>query len=320
MTKLNRFFLAMVLSAGSVSAEEGSLTPRQTLKNMNSAMKILNYQGTVAFFRNGKLETMKYFHAAKNGQEQERLLSLNSPLREVVRDAGRVSCRFKDTQQIVIDHRPYERSFLVDMPKNLDELDDIYQFELDGEEDVAMLPSYVIGIKPKDEYRYDRKVWIEKQKFLPLKVAVYDLAGATLEQIVFTEQQVKAQLTFVDVKLPEVAGSVQHRLQSVELSPEQAAFDVVRMPPGFRKIFFTRRPLHNSEQLVEHMVLSDGFALVSVYMENKNSSMQEGLQSAGAVNSFTRILDDNLVTVMGEVPATTVKLIAEGIKLKSRDG
>lgn len=312
MTAFKRFFCVLFLSTGTVSAKDSQLTPRQALINMNTAMQVLNYQGTVAFFRNGKLETMKYFHAAKNGQEQERLLSLNSPLREVVRDADRVSCRFNDTKQIVVDHRPYERSFLVDMPKNLDELEDVYRFELDGEENIAMLPSYVIRIKPKDEFRYDRKVWVEKQKFLPLKVAVYDLSGATLEQIVFTEQQVKDQLSFVDVKPPDIADPVQHvhRLQ------DQAAFDVTQLPTGFRKIFFTRRPMHNSDQLVEHLVLSDGLALVSVYMENKNPAMEEGLQSVGAVNSFTRILDDNLITVMGEVPATTVKFIAEGVKLK----
>jgi len=66
------------------------------------------------------------------------------------------------------------------------------------------------------------------------------------------------------------------------------------------------------------MVLSDGFSSVSVYMENKNASMQSGLQSIGAVNSFSRAIGDFELTVMGEVPATTVKFIAEGIKLRGR--
>lgn len=280
-------------------------------------MQVLNYQGTVAFFKNDKLETMKYFHAAKNGQEQERLLSLNSPLREVVRYTGRVRCQFNDNRQIVVDHRPYETSFLIDMPKNLDDLTDIYRFELEGEEDVAMLPSYVISIKSNDKYRYDRKVWVEKKNFLPLKVAVFDFSGVILEQIIFTEQQVTKQLSFVDFKLPDIPGTTSQEQQSSQnLSLDQAAFEVTYMPPGFKKIFFNRRPMHNFDQVVDHLVLSDGFASVSVYLENQTSSMPAGVQSAGAVNSFSRMLDDYSITVMGEVPAATLEMIAEGVKLK----
>lgn len=316
MIFLKRYLLLLFLAAGTVSASDFNLTARQALINMTKAMATLNYLGTVAFFRNGKLETMKYFHAAKDGVEQERLLSLNSPLREVVRDAGRVSCRFKDTQQILIDHRPYERSFLLDIPKNIDDMGDIYQLELVGEEDIAMLPSYVIRIRPKDEFRYDRKIWIEKQKFLPLKVAVYDLSGEILEQVVFTEQKVIEELAFVDVKLPDSLEELPHSHSLEDRPKDRAPFIVGNMPAGFHDIFFTRSSMRNSVQPVPHLVLSDGFSIVSVYMENKNPAMQTGLQSAGAVNSFSLVQDNYLITVMGEVPVETVKIIAESSKLK----
>jgi sigma-E factor negative regulatory protein RseB len=314
MTIFKRFFLSLFLSTGAVSAQDSGLTARQTLTKMNNAMQLLNYQGTIAFFKNDKLETMKYFHAAKDGQEQERLLSLNSPLREVIRSTGKVRCRFNNNRQIVVDHRPYETSFLIDMPKNLDDLTDIYHFELDGEENVAMLPSYVISIKSNDKFRYDRKVWVEKGNFLPLKVAVFDSSGAILEQIIFTEQQVTEQLSFDDSNMPDNAEAAQQPFQ--HLSLDQAAFEVARVPPGFKKVFFSRKPMHNLDQLVDHLVLSDGFASVSVYLENKNPAIPTGFQSAGAINSFSRIRDDYLITVMGEVPAATVKMIAEGVELK----
>jgi sigma-E factor negative regulatory protein RseB len=66
------------------------------------------------------------------------------------------------------------------------------------------------------------------------------------------------------------------------------------------------------------MVLSDGFSSVSVYMENKNATMQSGLHSIGAVNSFSRSIGDFEITVMGEVPAATVKFIADGIRLRNQ--
>jgi sigma-E factor negative regulatory protein RseB len=205
------------------------------------------------------------------------------------------------------------------MPKNLAKLEDVYRFELIGEENIAMQPSYIINIKSKDEFRYDRKVWVEKQNFLPLKVAAYDELGATLEQMVFTDQEVMDRLSFVDVKLPEAADPVQPSHPSQNPSPDRTAFILTRLPAGFRKVFFSRKPMHHSGQLVDHLVLSDGLASVSVYMENQSQAMQAGLQSVGAVSSFSHIMDNYLLTVMGEVPATTVKMIAENIRLRDSE-
>ena len=317
MTVVNVIFLALVLSVGSAAAAQPELDARQVVERMNHAMEVLNYQGTVAFLRNGKLEPMKYVHAADKGVEQERLTSLNSPLREIIRDAGQVSCLFKETQQRIVDHRPFERSFLVDVPKNLDNIGVSYQLERVGEENIAMLPSYVIAIQPKDKARYPRKIWIEKQRFLPLKSVVYDNSGVPLEQVVFTEIEVKDALPFVDVKFLDADYPARHIHQAQSQSSGQAAFVATQLPEGFLEIFFARKPMHDAEQPVDHLVLSDGFTSISIYMENKSAAMQSGLQAIGAVNSYSRTIDNYQLTVMGVVPAETVKFIAEGIKLRN---
>ena len=308
MILVNAIFLVLFASIGLASAGESELEARQLLVKMSHAMEVLNYQGTVALLRNGKLEPMKYVHAAEKGIEQERLTSLNSPLREIIRGAGQVSCLFKETQQTLVDYRPFERSFLLDVPSNLDDTGAVYQFEIVAEENVAMLPSYVVAVQPKDKARYSRKIWVEKQQFLPLKAVVYDNAGLPLEQVVFTDIEVKDALPFIAFKRQDAANQAQ--------SSDQAAFVVTALPKGFREIFFTRKPMHDAGLPVDHLVLSDGFTSVSVYMENKNPTMQSGLQAIGAVNSYSRTLNNYQLTVMGVAPAETVKLIAEGIKLR----
>ncbi len=316
MMGIKCFFLAGFLWTGSVFANDPVLTARQVLEKMNHAMAVLNYQGTVAFLKNGRLEPMKYVHAADKGVQQEHLLSLNSPMREIIRDADQVSCLFKETQQTLVDHRPFEHSFLVDTPKNLDDMGSIYQFEIVGEENIAMRPSYIVAIQPKDNTRYPRKIWIEKQQFLPLKVVVYDNVGVLLEQVVFTDIEVKKSLPFVDVKFLDAVYPAQ-TIQPIQTqSLDQAAFVVTQMPVGFREVFFARKPMHNAEQSVDHLLLSDGFTSVSIYMENKMASMQLGLQSVGAVNAYSRTIKNFQLTVMGEVPTETVQFIAEGIKLR----
>ena len=313
----------LLVTMSAVSAQETSLTAKQILQKMAKAMEVSNYQGTVVFLKNDKLEAMKYFHSSESNKQQERLVSLNSPPREIVRNSDEVTCFYKLTQQAIVDHRPYERSFIVDVPQNLDDLDASYQFEIVGEEDVAMMPSYVVAIQPKDDYRYIRKIWVAKAQFLPMKAVVYDPSGVVLEQVVFTEIQIKnSPLDTKDERVPIAIKKPAAESTVLSGSSEQATFEMTAVPQGFKQIFFSRKPLHKSEQPVDHLLLSDGFASVSVYLEAKkagaptDSHIPEGMHSVGAVNSMSRTLADSQLTVLGEVPPATIKFIAEGIKLR----
>lgn len=293
---------------------------KQALAEMALAMQTLNYQGTVAFLRNGKLEPMKYSHAISNGREQEHLESLNSPLREAVRETGKVSSLNKATQQFNVDIRPFEHSFLLDLPNDLKQLDIAYDIEMQGEENVAMLPAYAIAIRPKDNLRYARKVWLAQQWALPLKVVIYDLAGEVLEEWVFTEFEVKDTLPFIDINPPANAPAPE---SSGNPAPfQQAVFDWVAIPNGFKEVYFSRKPMRGSEQPVDHLLVSDGLASVSIYMEQKNNALPplhsdtNGVQAINAVNFFSHSLGDFQLTVMGTVPSETIRLIADGVKLK----
>lgn len=296
------------------------ITGKQALQQMAKALRNLNYQGTVAFLRNDKLEPMKYFHASHNGLEQERLLSLNSPLREIVREHGKVSCLYKQTQQLKVDNRPFDRSFLVDLPESIDELDDTYDINIVGEENIAMLPAYVITLRPQDSLRYSRAFWVEKQHFLPLQVIVYGPADEILEQLVFIDISVKDNLPFVDT---QASNSPALANNPASLSLTEANFTFNNLPAGFHQLFFTRRLMHNEASPVDHMLLSDGLAWVSVYMEYKKPPSAtpppvepNDIPAVGAINFFSRSLGDYEFTVMGDVPKATVEMIAQNIQLR----
>lgn len=313
---LLRLLVVFLLSTACVSADESELNAQQWLEKMSQAMKSLNYQGTVAFFKNGRLDTMKYFHVSDNGLEQERLLSLNSPMREVIREAGKISCVFKDTKKTVVNHRPVSRSFIVDLPIDFSASSTDYHFSIGGEESVAMLPVRVISIKAKDKYRYGRNIWIDKQYFLPLKMEIYDLSGETLEQVVFTDLKVGDKPVFVrtDNKMENAKAKHIHQLESVSF--DKADFILENIPSGFQTVFFIRMNMDNSTQKVDHLLLSDGFSSISVYREAKSDDVQPGLQTLGTVNSFTHLIGDFQITAMGEVPAKTVRFIAQGTRFR----
>jgi sigma-E factor negative regulatory protein RseB len=265
---------------------------------------------------------MKYFHVALADKEQERLVSLNSPLREIVRNSDEVRCHFKATQHVLVDHRPYEHSFIVDVPDNLDGLESSYEFELGGEEEVAMLPTIMVAIKPKDGFRYSRRLWVAKDYFLPLKAVVLDANGKVLEQVVFTDLKVENKPEEKRQRQPDLQAELSAKHSPLPEEPSgDADFELTELPAGFKKIFFSRRPLNKSEQPVDHLLLGDGFATVSVYMKKINSAsdaenrLPEEYHTVGAINSLSRKISDSQLTVLGEVPLPTIKFIAENIKL-----
>lgn len=86
------------------------------------------------------------------------------------------------------------------------------------------------------------------------------------------------------------------------------------LPPGFR--LATHRHQVEGENIFEHLVYSDGLASVSVYIESNNGAptIAPGLNRIGTTNAFTRLLGNRQVTVIGEVPAVTVRAIGDAFE------
>jgi len=306
-------YLSVILHA---AADDQILGAQQWLERMNHAIKTLNYQGTVIFMKNGQLETMKYRHTVENGIELERLSSLNSPLREVTRKSNEVSCLFKETGQKIINHHPIDNSFIINLPADLADIKQSYSITAVAKELIARLPTQIINIQPLDQLRYPRKIWIETQHFLPLKTETYNLDGATLEQVVFTDLQVNGANESDNSEIDDKKLQIKHIHESQVEPVDTAPFRLKNWPAGFKSVFFIRNSLQQLQNAVDHLMISDGFSSVSIYMEPKAEKVEQGLRSLGSVNSFSRVIDNYQITVLGEVPAKTVEFIANGIILR----
>lgn len=314
MIKIIRLLvIVFFLPAFGVFADEPEIKAEHWLKKMSQAMNTLNYQGTVAFFKNARLDTMRYSHSARQGLEQERLLSLNSPMRQIIRDAGKISCIFDKSKKVIVNHRPVSKSFIIDLPIDFAALNTVYQYALGEEESVAMRSARIVSINPLDEFRYPRKIWIDKEYFLPLKVEVYNFSGEVLKQVVFTDIQIVNALEFVEVGKNQDKENTKHihLLDTVPL--EKTDFILENLPAGFQVVFVTRIDVGDSAKNVDHLFLSDGFSSVSVYREAEAKGVQLGLQVLGSVNSYTHVIGNRQITAMGDVPVKTVQVIAQGV-------
>ena len=87
------------------------------------------------------------------------------------------------------------------------------------------------------------------------------------------------------------------------------------LPIGFDKIAEMKRRLAGKSTMVDHIVLSDELASVSVFIEpiekNGSSSKVGFYSSRGAINIYVRELGNNKITTVGEVPLPTIKMIGD---------
>ena len=87
-------------------------------------------------------------------------------------------------------------------------------------------------------------------------------------------------------------------------------------PPGFRTVAELMRTVGGTGG-VGHIVLSDGLAAISVFIEpatSKRPVPHAGLARQGAINVYTRPVGNYWVTVVGEAPAESVKYIANAVE------
>ena len=90
-------------------------------------------------------------------------------------------------------------------------------------------------------------------------------------------------------------------------------------PAGFKKLTEMKRSIAGRSTQVSHIVYSDGLAAVSVFIEPlPKSPPPAGPTYQGAVNIYVRPQADQMLTVVGETPARTVKQIAESLSPRER--
>jgi len=284
------------------------------------AGRTLDYDGVFVYQRESALDSMRLIHRGSGGTEVERLVSLSGPAREVLRDGSRVTCTFADDKEVMVEKRQPRDLLTIGITDSVDALTDEYEFRLDHTDRVAGRSTQVVQILPKTTDRYGYRLWIDSATQLLLKSVVLDHDGHPLEQVQFAQIAIGGPIGDELLK-PEVTG-VDFTWYTNDGSPAAPAPDAVTagwqvswLPPGFEMHTQQAQHMVASKLPVKHFVYSDGLATVSVFIEKLQGSTApiEGYSSMGAVNAFSRVADDFQITVVGEVPQSTVRQIAAAV-------
>jgi sigma-E factor negative regulatory protein RseB len=243
-------------------------------------------------------------------------VNLEGPAREVIRSHGEVRCYYPDMKVVRVEPRTFRNAFPSLSPQQQKALAEFYDFRKAETMRVAGLDAQAWVFEPKDGLRYGHKFWTDLATGLILKARVVDENNGVLEQFVFSEVTIGVKIDPQMVKPTWPAAPAGWKIRQsgkVESESEETGWIVTRIPPGFVKIVDGFRRVQNSRR-VAHLVYSDGLVAVSVFVEpGRAAPPPNGFSAQSGLNVYSRQVDDNLVTVLGQVPALTLRQIANSV-------
>ncbi len=313
--------LLLLISIGvSTMAMAGdSEKARDWLERMTAALSQMSYQGTFVYVRDGAVETMRITHVTDETGVRERLYSISGPRREVIRDRKGVRCVLQDSASVVKDE-VIASSYFPELPLSIiDSETSGYRLETGGEARIAGHTARRVTISPEDNFRYGYDFWLEEQTGLLLKWVLFDAEHKPIAKLMFTDFALGSAVNLDELesnsRAEDFVEMKTFSLQNTVVTHSSPRWQPAKLPPGFQLTSHNHET--GAEGVYEHMVYSDGLAAVSVYIEQQGveSTVNSGVSQLGTNNAYTRKQDGLQITVIGEVPAITVKAIANEMAL-----
>ena len=292
--------------------------PGQLIQAMSESLRSLSYEGTFVTLSGTVVDTLKIKHVNDGTETHEQLISLNGETREIFRNSELVTCIWPNSQS-VITMKTQER-----IPGTGYDftLNNNYHYRLLPEDRIAGRETFVVEIVADDTKRFSYRVWIDKETKMLLKSMSLDDSGIPIEQVMFTDIRFGRDITIDNVsdKLEHLEFQTQDYTEASAVSystEKKVRFDV--LPKGYRKVSEMNHPMPTVSDPVRHIFLTDGMASISVYVQfdyHPSDDSHVGLSKLGGIAAFGRRTGTAFTTVMGDVPAQTVRAVAHAVNIK----
>ncbi|MGQ0697784.1 MAG: MucB/RseB C-terminal domain-containing protein [Panacagrimonas sp.] len=331
--RLGIFAAGLVFASGVHAADEAG----DWLVKVSQAARLSNYEGVLVYRGGDMLETFRVTHRFAEGSERERVQSMTGEVREVLKQNDKVTCLLPKDRRLTANRAATPKGLFQPLSaERLGQISAVYEFRELGEARVAGRNCRGIAIAPRDEFRYGYELWADRESGVPLKLSLVAPDGKLLEQMFFTEVQFPQSIpdTAFEAIVPEQearqsteaaadAIALAHEREPVSKPaplPQAALPQLSKLPPGYRLI---RREVRASKDGVrEHLLLSDGLSAISVYRVLRpaaEANVDPRLDQMGPLNAYSRMVGKVYVTVVGEAPGRTVKMIADNVQAEFAD-
>ena len=300
--------LAALLLAGPALAED----PQYWLERAAEAARTVNYHGEVTHRHGDRVQALEIARRVGPAGYVERILTLSGDPREVVRDGDTITCVLPAGADR--DGRLPRNPF----PSGWDDpaaLAAHYELVSLGGDRVAGRGCEVVAVRPRDGYRYGFRLWIDAETGLLLRSDAVDERGEVVEQASFTRVEIADALDPARVATTLEGTTVRWRVADAASTAPEPSWTVAALPPGF-----VARGLRARDHGALQQLFTDGLANVSVFVAPSAADRAglSGPSRMGSVSAFGTVIDGHQITVIGEVPPATVRLIGESLAFGRR--
>lgn len=303
-------------ASGEVSAQEA----RAWLVRIHEAASQRNYHGTMVFSAGGAVSSSRIAHYSEGPQQFERIEALDGQMRRVFRHNELVQTMWPQSRLAVIEQRDPLPPFPALLRADGERLIEHYELRAEGSDRVAGYEAQVFLLRPRDALRFGQRLWAEKSSGLLLRADILGPREEVLESASFTEVaiDVRPQRDSVLGPMKKLDGYRVLRPSHVRTQLEAEGWALANPVAGFRQLSCVKRPLDAPAAEVEVLqaIFSDGLTHVSVFVEPYNAERHlRAMHTAiGATHTLMRRRDDWWITVMGDVPVSTLKLFAQALE------
>ena len=287
-----------------------------------------NYQGTFVVSGGGNVASARIAHYCEGANQYERIESLDGKARNVFRHNDVVHTVWPASRLAVVEQRDQLVSFPALLQAGGDGIAEWYDVQPQSEDRVAGHVARVLMVNPKDAHRYGYRLWSDQGSGLLLRIDVIGERGEVLET------SAEAPLEPGWWHAPETVLQPMRKLDAYHvLRPvisatrlEAEGWSMRQIAPGFRQIGCVNRQMENPDdvestggaQKVLQAIYADGMTYVSVFIEPYTAKRHARPMAAvsGATQTLSTRQGDWWVTVVGDVPAATLRLFANGLERK----
>ena len=309
--------LALGIACSAQAAVPGD--PMAWLQRAIEASRQASYVGVYAHSNGERTSTVRVAHVNAGGEEHERIEPLDAATHEIVRRNDDMFCRFPDAKTVRLDPRITNRFFPAILAAPAEVIAASYDVQLGNTERVLGFECRWLKLEPRDAQRFAQRVCSEAATGLVLRAKTLDARRQVIEQYTFTELRIGAGAVRTDLLKSIFKARTREWHGDGELRDEaitaETGWTVAAPPAGFRKVAELKRTLPGRAQPVSQIVLTDGVASLSVFVEPnaKPGRTAEVASEDGTTAFYVRPMGDLLVTVLGEVPLATAQQVGRSV-------
>lgn len=289
----------------------------QLVRKIQEAARTLNYVGVFAFQQGERFESSRITHFFDGKIEKERIEVLDGAPREYLRIDDEVQGLMPDRKLVLLERKRGDR-FPGLLLNNAQSLEKNYSLRLAPDLlRIAGRPCRGIEITPRDTHRYGYRLCADLETNLLLKAQMVGPDGVVIEQVAFTQVTIGADIT--EAMLTPSWTTTDWRTVRAQHSKVDLLAQGWRIsaPAGYVPTYQLERVFSNNKR-VNQLVLSDGLATISIFIEpylpERSEYEPQGAARSGSVNIFGIKVANFWLTVLGEVPAATLEQLAQSIQ------